>query len=94
MIKAPDSLTAADPYFSGGGGFIGATLFDLHADMEKLELPRVVPDSIRRVHDAICHAYIYSYFSYDLLTIAAAQAFPCLELALRERLETPVQPQS
>jgi hypothetical protein len=32
------------------------------------------------------NAYIYSYFSYDLLTLAASQTFPCLELALRLRI--------
>ncbi|NKL98675.1 hypothetical protein [Rhizobium leguminosarum] len=32
------------------------------------------------------HAFIYAFFSSDLLTLAAAQTFPCLELALRERI--------
>ncbi len=32
------------------------------------------------------HAYIYSYFSYYVLTLAASQMFPGLELALRERI--------
>lgn len=54
--------------------------------MSKLELPSIVPENVRRCHDAVRHAYIYSYFSYDLLTLAAGQTFPCLELALRERL--------
>jgi hypothetical protein len=30
--------------------------------------------------------HIYSYFSYDLLTLAASQTFLCLELALRLRI--------
>jgi hypothetical protein len=45
-----------------------------------------VPGSVRQSHDAVRHAYIYSYFSYALLTLAASQTFPCLELALRERI--------
>jgi hypothetical protein len=85
-MKAIDTLTDADPYFAGSAGFIGASLNDLHADMVKLELPAAVPTNIRRVHDAVRHAYLYSYYSYDLLTLAAAEAFPCLEFALRERL--------
>ncbi|MGR9145666.1 hypothetical protein ACU8MP_25355 (plasmid) [Rhizobium leguminosarum] len=87
MIKAIDSLTDADPYFAGSVGFVGASLTDLHADMMKLELPVTVPANIGRVHDAVRHAYLYSYYSYDLLTLAAAEAFPCLEFALRERLD-------
>jgi hypothetical protein len=36
--------------------------------------------------DAIRNAYVYSYFSYDLLTLAASQTFPCQEFALRVRV--------
>jgi hypothetical protein len=59
---------------------------ELHHDMSKMELPTTVPDGVRRCHDAVRHAYIYSYFSYYVLTLAASQMFPCLELALRERV--------
>ncbi|WIG53610.1 MAG: hypothetical protein OJF48_004530 [Afipia sp.] len=86
MLKHASELRAPDPYFSAAAGFVGSTLEALHADMSKLELPTSVPEGIRRSHDALRHAYIYSYFSYDLLTLAAAQTFPCLELALRERV--------
>jgi hypothetical protein len=54
--------------------------------MSRLELPGYVPDGVRRCHDGMRNAYIYSYFSYDLLTLAASQTFPCLELALRLRI--------
>lgn len=54
--------------------------------MLAFELPVATPDFVRRSHDAIRHAYIYAYYSYDLLTLAASQTFPCLELALRERI--------
>jgi hypothetical protein len=37
-------------------------------------------------HDGIRNAYVYSYYSYDLLTLAASETFPCLELALRLRV--------
>lgn len=86
MLKSVSDLTKPDPYFSGDAGFIGCTLQDLHRDMRAFELPISLPDSVRRSHDAIRHAYIYAYFSYDLLTLAASQTFPCLELALRERI--------
>lgn len=45
-----------------------------------------MPEDVRKLHDAIRNAYVYSYFSYDLLTLAAAQVFACLEYALRARI--------
>lgn len=86
VLKNASDLTRPDPYFSGEAGFVGSTLQALHRDMCGFELPASLPDSVRRSHDAVRHAYIYAYFSYDLLTVAASQTFPCLELALRERI--------
>lgn len=86
MLKRLSDLQLPDPYFSGKAGFVGCTLQDLHVDMGAFELSASVPESVRRSHNAIRHGYIYAYFSYDLLTMAAAQIFPCLELALRERI--------
>jgi hypothetical protein len=50
------------------------------------DIPETAPQSVRRAHDAVRHAYSYAYFSYDLLIMATAQTFSCLELALRERI--------
>ena len=86
MLKDVQSLRSPDPYYSGDAGFVPSTLEQLHQDMSKQELPAHVPETVRRCHDAIRNAYIYSYFSYDLLTLAASQAFPCLEFALRVRI--------
>jgi len=79
-----------DTYYDGSAGFVGSSLEELHSDMSRLELPECVPESVKRCHDAIRHATIYSFFSYDLLTLAASQTFPCLELALRHRIWSPV----
>jgi hypothetical protein len=86
MLKHVQQLRLPDPYYSGEAGVIGTTLEQLHRDMSKLELPASVPDAVRRYHDGIRNAYIYSYFAYDLLTLAASQIFPCLEFALRLRI--------
>ena len=86
MLKDIHGLRSPDPYYSGEAGFVGSTLEQLHEDMRKLGLPARVPDSVRRCHDGVRNAYVYSYFSYDLLTVAASQTFPCLELALRLRV--------
>lgn len=86
MLKELNLLRSPDSYFSGEAGFVGSTLEKLHLDMSRMELPETVPIAVRRWHDAIRNAYIYSYFSYDILTLAVAQTFPCLELALREKV--------
>jgi hypothetical protein len=86
VLKNTTDLTEPDPYFAGTAGFVGSTLHELHKDMCAFELPETVPEGVRRAHDSVRHAYIYAYFSYDLLTVAASQTFPCLELALRERI--------
>ncbi|MHC2284013.1 hypothetical protein ACVI1J_010483 [Bradyrhizobium diazoefficiens] len=86
MLKEGRNLLSPDPYYAGSAGFVGSTLEALHGDMSVLALPDYVPESVRRSHDGIRNAYIYSYFAYDLLTLAAAQTFPCLELALRLRI--------
>jgi hypothetical protein len=86
MFRNAEQLRLPDPYYSGEAGFIGSTLEQLHEDMRALELPPGVPESVRRYHDGIRNAYVYSYYSYDLLTLAASETFPCLELALRLRV--------
>src|SRR5271165_1214539 len=86
MLKDVQHLLSPDPYYAGTAGFVACSKEKLHQDMSRLELPLSVPEGIRRCHDAVRHTYIYSYFSYDLLTVAASQTLPCLELALRERI--------
>jgi hypothetical protein len=86
MFRDVDQLRLPDPYYSGAAGFVGSTLEQLHQDMSALELPADVSESVRRYHDGIRNAYVYSYYSYDLLTLAASETFPCLELALRLRV--------
>ena len=86
MLKDIQSLRSPDAYYSGEACFVGSTLEELHRDMCELQLPDCVPDNVRQCHDAIRNAYIYSYFSYSLLTLAASQTFPCLEFALREKI--------
>ncbi len=86
MLKDINHLLDPDPIYTEAGGFGGTTIEELHQDVREFELPPAVPDSVRRCHDAARHAYIYSYFSYDLLTPGVSQLFSCLELALRKRL--------
>lgn len=90
MLKDLRHLRDIDPVYNDAGPFGGVTLEALHQDVSRFELPLSAPEGVRRNYDAIRHAYIFSYFSYDLVTLATNQLLPCLELALRERM----QPQS
>jgi hypothetical protein len=83
MLKDVRHLLERHPVYGVDGGFGGVAMQELHADVSKYELPSGVPDGVQRSFDAARHTYIYSYFSYDLLTPAIAQLFACLELALR-----------
>ena len=50
-----------------------------------------MPEDIRDQFDKARHAFIYSWYSYDLATLAEQQSYAVLEMALRERYraETP-----
>jgi hypothetical protein len=86
MLKEVHRLLEGHPAYSEDGGFGGVTIAQLHQDVSKYELPSCVPEGVQRSFDAARHAYVYSYFSYDLLTPGVSQLFACLELALRKRL--------
>ena len=86
MLKAATRLLEPDPAYTEGGPFGGVTLEELHLDVGKYALPPDAPEGVQRSYDAARHAYVYSYFSYDLLTPGVSQLFACLELALRNRL--------
>lgn len=53
MLKDIQKLRSPDPYFSGEAGSIGSALEQLHEDMQKLELPECVPESVRRWAQAV-----------------------------------------
>lgn len=59
---------------------------DLYGLMEPLELDPAVPVDIREQFDKARYAFIYSWFAYDLVSLAEQQGYQTLELALRERL--------
>jgi len=86
MLKDVHRLLEGHPIYSEFGCFGAVTIETLHQDVSKYELPSCVPEGVQRSFDAARHAYIYSYFSYDLLTPGVSQLFACLELALRKRL--------
>jgi hypothetical protein len=87
MLKDAERLLERHPAYVEAFG--GGPIEQMHADVAQYDLPAGVPDGVRRSFDAARHTYIYSYFSYDLLTPAVGQLFACLELALRKHLGLP-----
>jgi hypothetical protein len=60
---------------------------DLYNDIATLELDNSVPLEIRQHFDAARYAYLYSWFAYDLATLAELQVYSVLEMALRHKLK-------
>ena len=62
------------------------SITDMHALVATLELDQEVPADIHEQFDKARHAFIYSWFAYDLASLAEQQGYQTLELALREKL--------
>jgi hypothetical protein len=92
-MKERDQLLTPDARFSNmAAGFdeTGAVrpmaIDDLHDQMREIRLDSAVPADIVEQFDKARHAYIYSWFAYDLVSLAEQQGYQTLELALREKL--------
>jgi hypothetical protein len=59
---------------------------DLYDQMEEIRLSPAVPPDIAEQFDKARHAYVYSWFAYDLVSLAEQQGYQTLEMALREKL--------
>lgn len=66
-------------------GPIPVTIEDMYGDVEGFTLQEPVPEDIRYQFDIGRNAYVYSYFEYDLMTLAEMRAFASFELAIRRR---------
>jgi hypothetical protein len=93
MLKPLDQILQSDARFEhmvGGLDEAGAIrmmeIADLYALVEPLALHSGVPADIREQFDKARHAFIYSWFAYDLISLAEQQGYQTLELALREKL--------
>lgn len=63
------------------------TLRDHYDDVQAAALSPEVPDGVRTVFERARAAFLYSWFSYELTTLAQGQACAALEMALSEMLE-------
>jgi hypothetical protein len=61
------------------------TIEDMHGDVAPLNLSDSVPSDIRQQFDIVRNAYIYSWFDYEMITLAEMHAYTVLEMAIRKR---------
>jgi hypothetical protein len=88
MLKPLEDILKPDRRHVPGGPMEAVTdvrLEDLHADMVPLQLHSSVPEEVRWQYDTARHAFVYSWFCYDLVTLAEQQAYGALENGLRLR---------
>jgi hypothetical protein len=92
MLKAISNLTEPDERLRdivsldrATGQTCALAIGDLHAMVEPLELSESVPQDVRLQFDTARHAFVYSWFCYDLATLAEAHAYGALENGLRLR---------
>jgi hypothetical protein len=94
MMKRAESVLQPDPRFAQMVGFNEETgsnrpfhIDDLYALVQPLELGPAVPEEIRLQFDSARNAFLYSWFAYDLVTLAERRSYAVLEMALRFRAE-------
>jgi hypothetical protein len=59
---------------------------DLHGLMDGLDLGPTVPANIRHQFDVARNAFVYSWFEYELVTLAQQHSYGVVESALRDRI--------
>lgn len=93
MLKSANDLLKPDTRFLNMAGGVTERgevrlidILDLRDLVLPLELRPEAPAVIREQFDKARHAFIYSWFAYDLVTLAEQQSYQVLEMALREKL--------
>jgi hypothetical protein len=94
MLKQAHAILKCDPRYESATVVDPATLVarpmsieDMHHLIQPLSLAASVPQDVREQFDKARHAFVYSWFSYDLATLAEQQAYSVVEMALRMRYE-------
>jgi hypothetical protein len=78
-ILKPDPRHESEAlYDQGTGQTQNATVADWHALIAGIELTPQVPERIRNEFDKARNAFLYSWFSYELATLAEHQGFATL----------------
>ncbi len=92
MLKPLNQVTEPDERYAiimaptVDGGFRPIQLLDHYADIAAVDVGPTAPEEVGRMFERARHAYLYSWFEYELSPLAEQQAFATLEHALRLRL--------
>jgi len=90
MMRPFDDILTPDPRQAG---FVRmpdlqqVTIRDHYDEVQAAALSPDVPNGVRTVFERARAAFLYSWFSYELTTLAQGQACAALEMALSEILE-------
>lgn len=93
MMRPLESILEPDPRFANigrldeAGRFQPCKIDDMYLQVQPLELGPEVPEQIRRQFDVARSAFLYSWFEYELTTLAEHHSYSVLEMALRVRIE-------
>lgn len=94
MLKHIESLLEPDPryeimqrYEPIAGDMTPMEIGDMHRLVAPIELGEHVPAEVSHQFDLARIAFVYSWFTYELATLAEQQAYAVLEMALRRRAE-------
>ena len=92
-LKSPREVFAPDPrnrFFVrlNSNGIQDFTIATQHADVAQFELGTSVPEQVRVHFETAKNLYLYSWFVYRFYPVAEHQALACLELGLRDRINT------
>jgi hypothetical protein len=61
------------------------TIGDLYDTVAPFDLPATVPEEVRAQFDLARYAFIYSWFAYEMVTLAEQQSFTAAEMALSRK---------
>ncbi len=92
-LKPLDEICEPDTRHTIFGGFDpegvkgeeGVSLQTQYAQMERLELPKSVPETVRSAYAVTRMLWVYGWFYWPFYTLALLHANTCLEMALHQR---------
>jgi len=92
-LRSPEHLCDPDPrarFFvrvdQESGSIQPLSQSNLYESVATYALSDAVPENVRILFDTARNLYLYAWFVYRFYNVAEQQAFACLEMALRERL--------